>query len=358
MRFDRVTGDRFQRRLLCPCIAGRWCCKSIEHLADTLRILRRLIRGDPTRVVGEPEERSSLGAEAGDLKHDAAVVELVAAATAGSGCRHDPLTNVASNEAREERVTGEQDEGDEPLAVEPAFPCGFCRRRDLARSKPIKLRDIVDDNGELVRVGEQVFLELRRQTRESLIEVSQASLLIIAETSAGNGELGVVALQEVARLSIQFELIDPLVKLIDTPEERRIELDRIGVPGEDRGEGFFKFVGERRRVGGGLVVEDRRHPVKQLTTALQRHDGVVEGGHRSPHGDRGHLAQLLGHACVERLAVVLVADLGKRRHPERQGRRGEEWVAHDESLGWTDDRGTLHTWPSRERAALARLAHH
>ena len=49
-------------------------------------------------------------------------------------------------------MPGEEREGDDPLAVEPAIGCRLRRRGQLALGEPVEVLDVVEDDGEVVRV--------------------------------------------------------------------------------------------------------------------------------------------------------------------------------------------------------------
>ncbi len=88
----------------------------------------------------------------------------------------------------------------------PSSPrsCGHGRRGgDLPGREPVELGHVVDDQGQLVGVGEQRLLELGLQRGELSVELLQLLLVVVGETGAGQGELRVVALDQVLLLGLE-----------------------------------------------------------------------------------------------------------------------------------------------------------
>jgi hypothetical protein len=90
-----------------------------------------------------------------------------------------------------------QHEGHEVSALEAALARRVCRRRDRALVEAVELGDILDQDREVVGVGEEVLLESRREAGQSLVELAQARLALLVEPGAGDRELRVVPLDEV-----------------------------------------------------------------------------------------------------------------------------------------------------------------
>ena len=97
---------------------------------------------------------------------------------------------------------------------------------------------------------------------------------------------------------------------------------------QERRDLFFQFVGEVAAVGGGLVEEHGRDAGERLPAPLQREQRVLHRRRIRAADNRIDLGELLGEALIERRAVVLVADVGERRQPERQGAGREERICH------------------------------
>ena len=95
---------------------------------------------------------------------------------------------------------------------------------------------------------------------------------------------------------------------------------------EQRRELLLEVVREVVGVGRRLVEEDVAHALEQLAAALERLEGVLEDREVALAHDRLHLGELLGHAGLERRLEVLVADVGERRQPVREGAGGGERV--------------------------------
>ena len=83
-------------------------------------------------------------------------------------------------------MPGGQHERHEVLAVEAALLGRLGGGGDLAGVEAVELGDIVDDDGEVVGVGEQVLLEPGGEGRELLVVVAQLLLLVVVEAGAGD----------------------------------------------------------------------------------------------------------------------------------------------------------------------------
>jgi hypothetical protein len=90
-----------------------------------------------------------------------------------------------------------QHEGHEVSALEAALARRVRRRRDRALVEAVELGDILDQDREVVGVGEEILLESRREAGQSLVELAQARLALLVEPGAGDRELRVVPLDEV-----------------------------------------------------------------------------------------------------------------------------------------------------------------
>ena len=219
------------------------------------------------------------------------------------------------------------------VAVESALARRLRRGGDLALAQAVELGGVVDDDGELVRVGEQVLLEPGGEAGEALVVLAQRVLVVVAEACACDGELGEAALHQVARLGVEAELVEPLVHGGDPRVERGVQADGVAVRRVQRGDLLLELVRELGAVAGALVVEDGGDPAQGAAAALERHQGVREAGRLRVLGDALHLGELLREALVEGGPVVLLRDLGEGRELERQVAGGEERIRHLASLG-------------------------
>ena len=100
-------------------------------------------------------------------------------------------------------MPGEQGERHEIRALEAAIGRCLSGGRDFALGQPVELVGGLEDDGEVVRVGQQVLLERGREGREALVDLGQPRLRIVLEACPGLGLLGVVTLDEVALLRIR-----------------------------------------------------------------------------------------------------------------------------------------------------------
>ncbi len=230
-------------------------------------------------------------------------------------------------------MPGGQHQRHQIRAVEASILRCFGRRGDLAGPQPVEVGDVVDHDGKIVRVGEQVLLEPCGERRELLVEFAELLLVVVAECGSRLGELDVVALDQVRRLVVESEVVELVVQGLDTPVQLWAEPDRVGMGRQQRRDLLLEFVGEVVTIRRALVEEDFGDPGEQLSRLLKV-DEVLEARHVAAAGDVLHLAQLLGHALDERGAEVLIPYLCERRQAEGEGAGGEEGVlvGHSYSL--------------------------
>jgi hypothetical protein len=69
-------------------------------------------------------------------------------------------------------------------------------------------------------------------------------LLVVVESRAGDGELGVVALDEVPRLGVEAEFVEACVDRRDASEQPGVQTDGVGVLRVEGSDLFFELVGE------------------------------------------------------------------------------------------------------------------
>src|SRR5580658_10293563 len=89
-------------------------------------------------------------------------------------------------------------------------------------------------------------------------------------------EFGVVALEELARLGIELQLLALLVQRIDAREQRRVEMNRIVVCRQLRREVGLDLQNRVIAVGIGQTEESHADPSEHAADSLHRDDGVVE----------------------------------------------------------------------------------
>ena len=225
-------------------------------------------------------------------------------------------------------MSGVQREGHDVSAVEPALGGGLRGGGELAVAQAVELGRVVEHDGEVVGVGEEVLLERRGQRGETLVEVGELLLLRVIEAGSGQRHLAVPALDEVPALGIQVEAVESVVHGRDARVQRRVELDRVAVRRHQRGELLLDGLHLRGAVGGRDGVERPRDAVEQRAAALQRDEGVLERRGFGLRGDRVDLGALRGERLVERGEVVLDPDAAVRRQIVGEGRRSEEGIGH------------------------------
>jgi hypothetical protein len=194
-----------------------------------------------------------------------------------------------------------------------------------------------DDPGGLV--GEQLLAELGEQPRQLLVVGGELLLLRRVEIGAAADELVVKPGHHALLLGVEAGAFARLVDRLDPLEQSRVE-DELVIGG---GEARLPFALERLIVGIGHVVghhaEHGFDPVEPLAGALERLDGVGEGGRRRIVRDREHLAITLVDRELEGRREQVRPHLVERRHAvERTAPIGEQDVVGN---GNRDGRGRL-----------------
>ena len=218
----------------------------------------------------------------------------------------------------------------------PRRPCRLARRGPRAVVEPVELRRVGQVQGEVVRVGEQVLLERRRERGEPFVQRTEPGAVGGIERRARQHGLAVHPLEQVRLVGIEPELVAHPVEHADPREEAGVEADGVAVRGEPRRELRLEGVDRLVRVGGARIREHRQHAAEERARALERHERVLERGRRRILRDRLDLGALLAHAGLDRLAVVLGSHEGEQRQPVGERTGFEERirrVAHPTTLG-------------------------
>ena len=217
------------------------------------------------------------------------------------------------------------------LALEPAVSRSLSGGGELALGEPVEFGGVVEHDGEVVRIAQEVLLERRGQGRQSLVERGQLLLRRIVEAGAGVRHLAEAPLDEVALLGAEIEVVELLVDRLDAPIQGRVELYRVVVCRHQRRELFLDLLDLGRRVGGRDRVERAGDVAEQLAAGLERHHRVLERGHRADHGDGADLALLRGERLLESGQVVLRPDrrVVGQTVGERAGGQERVLVRHD-----------------------------
>jgi hypothetical protein len=113
---------------------------------------------------------------------------------------------------------------------------------------------------------------------------------------------------------------------IDPAEQRLVHEDRVAVLGQHRRHLALDSLQGIVRVGAREIVEDRADLLQRAAAALQRRDGVVEGGLGLVGRDGVDGGALLGQRRVEGGAVMGGLDRLEGRDPEGRGPVAEKGV--------------------------------
>ena len=156
--------------------------------------------------LGNPRSAARFALQPRDLEHDVAVVVFAAAAAAAAGCGHDPLAKGPVGQRREVRMTGRQHESDEVLAVEPALLCRLSGGGDLAASpSPSSSATSSTTTARSLVSASRFFSNLVSRLASVWLYSLQRRLVVVAQASAGDRELVVVALDQVNGLGVEAQ---------------------------------------------------------------------------------------------------------------------------------------------------------
>ena len=107
----------------------------------------------------------------------------------------------------EDRLPGRQHEREHVGTVVTARGGGPGRGRDGVAGQPVELRRILDDDGGVVRLGEQPGAELRGQRRELGVELPQPLLVVGVEPGARPHGVAVPPFEQPQRLGVEAQLV-------------------------------------------------------------------------------------------------------------------------------------------------------
>jgi hypothetical protein len=291
-------------------------------------------------VIGITEERRTLGTQPHELGDHCSVVRRTPETASRRGLV-DALAQFAIGEAREQRLVGGVLQRDHPLAREAAPRRGCGSGAELLGRQSIELRRIIDYHGALGGSLEDVLLEACGEGGDLLVQILQTRLLVCAETRAGTHEYRVVAGQQLQGLGIEMQTRALVVERIDTGPERWIEVDRIALRRQARCHVGVDALHLRVGVAGIEVREGGFDALEHPPGTLERHHRVREGRRGGVVRDGLDLAQLLGHARIERRAVVAIAYAVEGRELEGERTRGSERVVGHCRGPWAPARGGI-----------------
>ncbi len=277
----------------------------------------------PRRVA---EELRLLGAERGEPREDRLVVGLAAVVAAAAVRREDLPAQLAVGRALQERPDARRLEREHPLPGQAGRGRGRRRRLNLVVGQAGEVGPILDDQLEGVGLLEQVGAELDGQPRQLGVDGAQAVLLRRREVRAAADEAPVRTVEERGLLGIERELRARVVDRLDPREQRLVEEDVVGMPGEHRLDLGLDGLQGVAGLGPGEDAEDVDDAGERLAGVVKRRHRVVEGGRRVARGDRRDLAVVLAHRHGERRQEVLRPDPLERRQAVRRGPLAEQRV--------------------------------
>ena len=143
-----------------------------EHLVDGIRRLRGLVFQHVGGVVGIAQHGRAFGAQLGDGRDDAGVVEFVAAAAARDRGLVQLLARGAVGQLRFRRLAGGVEQGDDVLAVELAGLGGLRGGGDLLVGQAIEFFLRVDHDGRIVDLGQHVLAELGAERGQFAVDLA------------------------------------------------------------------------------------------------------------------------------------------------------------------------------------------
>ena len=279
----------------------------------------------------EAQQSRALGPQPRDPHRDRAVVVLPRGRAPDGGLEHPPA-QVPVAQLRQHRLAGRQEQRQQ-VALDTAVRGSGGRGRELLVVQPVEVPGV----GDLHRGGLggqlQVLAERGRQRRELLVQLGEPGATGLVELRSGQHEVQVIALDQPHGLGVEAGVVPGRVHRIDAGEQRRIQVDRIGVRRLQRGDLPLDLAQPRGGHRRGEVAEHVLRPRQQPARPLQRDHRVVERRRLRRADDRGDLGALLDHPGEQRLEAVLGGDVTEGRQGERQRRDAPQRVVRGHGGG-------------------------
>ena len=293
---------------------------------DRRRAAARFVRQLIGRMIGVAQQRGALGTQRAPA---AATMRVLSRRRRGARA-----VEALNRRSRSARFCSCASSGcvvvfckrDQPFARQPAGRRGRGGRADLLGGRALELGGCFDHD-RAVRRGLAVrFAGTASSALDELRVDARAAALCPArpEPRAGTHELGVIALQQLARLGVQRQLRRAARTAFDARKQRRIQLDRILVRASNGASSvsscsIASLPLESLRLKNTAV--DRS---SSSAATLQGDDRVVEGRASRVVRDGVDLEALRRHAVDEGRAVIGVADAIERRQLVGQAARLRE----------------------------------
>ncbi len=172
-------------------------------------------------------------------------------------------------------------------------------------------------------IRQHILTEGGAETGEPFIDGGELVLRRLLQRAARAHEAGVIAVEHARLLQAKAEAVTPDIEIGDAGVERTVEIERVVVAGEQRRDLALDFLDGVAGVGAGQHVKDTGHAVEHAAAALQRLDGVGEGGRGRVGGDPLDLGAVLRQSSVESRAELLGLERAEGRQAERAGPVGE-----------------------------------
>ena len=252
-----------------------------------------------------------------------------AQATLGAG-PEDALAGGAVGEGAEHRLAGGVGDGEQP-AVAAGVAGGLVGGGPLAVVEAVELGLVGDVDGGGVAAGDEHLVEPGGQGRQLGVELAQPGLLLLGQGDAAALEVLEPLGQQVRLLLVERHLagVTPGGQGREPAVEPRVEQDRVGVLRQPGRHLLLDRVALVVGVGGLGDPEGVHRAGQQRPGPLPRLEDVGHGGGGVVGRDRVQLREVLGHALLDRLAVVGVGQVGVVGQVERQRRRAQEGVGHE-----------------------------
>ena len=122
---------------------------------------------------------------------------------------------------------------------------------DQFRAQSARMVFVVDEYGEIVSVSQKLLAELRLQSGELFVDFTQACALLFRKMGTGLNEVLVVLLEQPCILVSKVEALAIFVETINAREQRWVEVNRVGVDRELRGN--LGLDGGADRDDGGIL---------------------------------------------------------------------------------------------------------
>ncbi len=301
------------------------CCRCGDEIGEKLRrvgwSLRHLIVERECRIARKAKQLRPLRAKLGEPLHDS--TRIVRIIVLGTRCRRDeePLANCAILQRRLRGMLRRVLERNDPLAFEVALLCSRGGGRNLTLAHPIEEFHVIDDERACLGGGKKAALELGRQLRLFLVQITELRLVSLRKIGAGSDEVSVVVLDQRLLLLVESKRVTPIVQALHALVQLVIEEDRVVMIRELRSDLLLNCLERVGRVRARQRIENFRHASENCARSLEWKDRVVERRRTGLICNSFYFSDLLAHSRLECGSIIGLLDRPEIRRLIRKSAR-------------------------------------